>query len=464
MASAYGCLSVASLPDHSGITRGQRRLGLLVQKPYDDASIDRCTDVMFLNTTGSDGQFPVVTGSAWPYPIWRSGSLTWHRHCGIEFDTGGSSPSPASSLDSDSACQLHSFPSVEAAPEYAALSHRWDPIGEVTFADIRILKRARRMTGWSKIQNACRTARAKGYAWIWIDTCCIDKSSSAELSEAINSMFVLYLNCSICLAYLNDVPASDHPSSPQSAFRSSQWFNRGWTLQELLAPMRTMFFFSRDWTVLGTRDNLSLVIQEITTIDRAVLSDLPETTLSDVRPKDGIWVVGGVPHSPKSDTELLARYWISRIRAHSVAERMSWAARRGTTRPEDMAYSLMGVFDINMPVLYGEGGHKAFRRLQLEIIRQSDDQTIFSWGSCDYLSILDEEALDLLQQDVAYWFPPRLLALSPTEFVRSGLYECVNASLLMSVEENGIRVEPAGRVAYLEEHSGWELSTIYIKV
>ncbi|KAI9064951.1 HET-domain-containing protein, partial [Trametes sanguinea] len=239
---------------------------------------------------------------------------------------------------------LHGFPSVEVAPKYAALSHRWNPTGEVTFADIQDLRRARRMTGWSKVEQACRTAQVKGYTWIWIDTCCIDKSSSAELSEAINSMFAWYLHCSVCLAYLNDVPAGDDPRSHRSAFRASQWFTRGWTLQELLAPpsSRAVLFFSRDWTIIGTREDLAPVIQEITAIDHEVLL--------------------GHPHVSKP-----------------IAQRMSWAARRHTTRPEDMAYALMGIFDINMPILYGEGGEKAFRRLQLEIIRRSDDQTIFGW-------------------------------------------------------------------------------------
>ncbi|KAI9064953.1 HET-domain-containing protein [Trametes sanguinea] len=318
--------------------------------------------------------------------------------------------------------KLHSFPSVETAPEYAALSHRWHPTGEVTFADIQDLVRARCMTGWSKVENACRTARAKGYAWIWIDTCCIDKSSSADLSEAINSMFALYLNCSICLAYLNDVPAGDHPYLPQSAFRSSQWFSRGWTLQELLAPSHTVLFFSQGWSVLGTRHELALAIQEITGIDRGVLSALPEVSLSD-NPLPTIHLsmhsADVVAIFKQSDSEILAGSCVSRLRAHSVAKRMSWAARRTTTRPEDRAYSLMGIFDINMPVIYGEGGDRAFRRLQLEIIRQSDDQTIFTWGVPVHFSLLGESIRDTLLQDAAYCLSPRLLAESPSAFLHS---------------------------------------------
>ncbi|KAI9064954.1 HET-domain-containing protein [Trametes sanguinea] len=361
--------------------------------------------------------------------------------------------------------ELRSFPSIEAAPDYAALSHRWDPIGEVTFADIRDFKRARRRVGWSKIENACSVAKAllPGYAWIWIDTCCIDKSSSAELSEAINSMFMWYLHCGVCLAYLNDVPAGDDPRSPRSAFRSSQWFTRGWTLQELLAPARTMLFFSQDWTIIDTRDALVQVIQDITAIGCEVLRDTSDDfprqfnhLLHDTHPDSG----GGALDFPtvrfiKSLREYQCRFlpsfWATRLRSHSVAKRMSWAAGRTTTRPEDTAYSLMGIFGISMPIIYGEGSEMAFRRLQLEIIRQSTDQTIFGWGACIDPSVLvtkmDGQATDWSAHPKAVG----LLASSPMLFIFSGnlqsttLRSLTNAVSLMG----GVHVSH-----YYETHRG----------
>jgi hypothetical protein len=178
----------------------------------------------------------------------------------------------------------------------------------------------------------------------WIDSCCIDKTSSAELSEAINSMFRWYQNAQVCYAYLSDVPAIedlDHYRK-DSEFRRSKWFTRGWTLQELLAP-EIVVFYNHDWVEIGTKALMSGVIRSITNIDRGFLMGESE------------------------------------IKPACVAQKMSWASRRKTTRLEDTAYCLMGLFDVNMPLLYGEG-EKAFYRLQLEIIKNSSDESIFAWG------------------------------------------------------------------------------------
>ncbi|KAF1920763.1 hypothetical protein BDU57DRAFT_424245, partial [Ampelomyces quisqualis] len=151
-----------------------------------------------------------------------------------------------------------------------------------------------------------------------VERFCIDKSSSAELSETINSMFVWYKDSSICYAYLADV---EH----REAFGSSKWFTRAWTLQELLAPSHLqtddhtgMFFFSRDWKSLGSKGSLSTTISKITGIPKEYLERLSLTTAS-------------------------------------ISMRMSWAADRHATRAEDIAYALLGIFDVNMPLLYGEG-------------------------------------------------------------------------------------------------------------
>ncbi len=191
-----------------------------------------------------------------------------------------------------------------------------------------------------KILNACRVAREHGYQYIWIDSCCIDKQSSSELSEAINSMYAWYERADVCYAYLADVPPDENPRKSGSAFRRSRWFTRGWTLQELLAP-NNLVFLSMDWARLGAKDELANLVSYITDISIHAL----------VRTQFGHF---------------------------SVAQRLSWAARRETTRVEDRAYSLLGLFDINMPTLYGEG-ERAFQRLQEEILRRIPDPSILAW-------------------------------------------------------------------------------------
>jgi hypothetical protein len=195
-------------------------------------------------------------------------------------------------------------------------------------------------TGFQKIVRCCEKARSEGHEFVWIDTCCIDKSGSAELSEAINSMFRWYREAEICYAYLDDVCAFEDPTKASSSFRESRWFTRGWTLQELLAPYEVVFL-DRDWQEIGTKRSLSDTVSSQTNIDTQTLE---YCTWQHV----------------------------------SIAARMSWASSRVTKRVEDMAYCLMGLFDVNMPLIYGEGS-KAFYRLQLEIMKSSDDQSIFAW-------------------------------------------------------------------------------------
>ncbi|EXJ58047.1 hypothetical protein A1O7_05470 [Cladophialophora yegresii CBS 114405] len=228
--------------------------------------------------------------------------------------------------------QLKEFGSGEV-PRYAILSHRWDS-EEVSFQDMSQPKTFGKR-GFAKIQSACWQARNKGYSYLWVDTCCIDKTSSAELTEAINSMYKWYQNADICFAYLMDI------ESRKNALKDSVWLTRGWTLQELIAP-KHVSFHDRNWVFLGTKDDLAHELSMHTGIPIEVL----------------------VGHSRPSSC--------------SVAQRMSWASRRQTTRIEDRAYSLLGIFDVSMPMLYGEG-EKSFARLQQEILRLSDDQSIFAW-------------------------------------------------------------------------------------
>jgi len=228
----------------------------------------------------------------------------------------------------------------DSTPPYAILSHTWgDNEVEVTFKDWEDLPKARRKAGFAKIEGACSKALEHGLEWVWADTNCIDKSSSAELSEAINSMFEWYARSEICYAYLADVSSA---RADDQEILASRWFTRGWTLQELVAPRRVTFY-AADWSKLGSRDgSLATLVSGVTGINRE-------------------YVEGVVP-----------------VQRACVAQKMSWLAKRKTTRPEDMAYCMLGLFGINMPLLYGEGS-KAFSRLQHEIIRTSNDHTIFCW-------------------------------------------------------------------------------------
>ncbi|KAK7955868.1 uncharacterized protein PG986_005090 [Apiospora aurea] len=240
------------------------------------------------------------------------------------------------------------------APPYAILSHRWRD-GEVSFGEFADPAKRQGKAGFAKILNTCGQARRDRLAYVWVDTCCIDKSSSAELSEVINSMFAWYQGAKVCYAFLDDVvtgaqntesPGSSRPSFDYMA--QSVWFERGWTLQELIAPKGVVFFCKEEgsqetkWSHLGSRESLAEIIAKIT--------EIPEEIL----------------------------YGRKRVFAYSVSMRMSWAAKRQTTRPEDIAYCLMGLFGVNMPLLYGEGS-KAFLRLQEEIMRTIDDDTLFVW-------------------------------------------------------------------------------------
>ncbi|KIK23743.1 hypothetical protein PISMIDRAFT_53047, partial [Pisolithus microcarpus 441] len=235
---------------------------------------------------------------------------------------------------------------------YAILSHRWG--AEVNHEEmIGLMKmeeeereEVKQRHGYQKIIKSCEQAAKDGYEWLWVDTCCIDKRSSAELSEAINSMYRWYENAQICYAYLNDVAESTFPTKKDvKKFAKSngwpEWFVRGWTLQELIAP-KQVEFFNKDWVPIDNKQQLASTLKDITRIPRGVL------------------------------TSGLAGKRLG------VAKIMSWAAERKTTRVEDRAYSLMGLFGVNMPMVYGEG-KKAFRRLQLEIIREYSDQSIFAW-------------------------------------------------------------------------------------
>ena len=333
-------------------------------------------------------------------------------------------------------------------PSYAILSHRW---GE----DEVDLKEMKKWADWSglslrsilnkllllgdgsdaeisrpgllKILEFCGLCRERSFDWGWVDTCCIDKESSAELSKAINSMYKWYEYANICFVYLADVydtryegvrfrmpeaifenhlpedaeipekvtsgsksilnetPQAFMPKQEEhtdrwdrirSAVKCSDWFTRGWTLQELLAPQKVEFY-DRLWAGLGDRTALATTISAVTGIS---VDQLDYTVAFEY---------SGIA---------------------CVAQKMSWVARRATSRGEDIAYCMFGLFDVNLPLLYGEGRAKAFQRLQMEILRTCDDESIFAWWTSP---AHDEQA-----------FPPppcsQMLAPDSTFFAASG--------------------------------------------
>ncbi|KAI0330898.1 hypothetical protein GY45DRAFT_680430 [Cubamyces sp. BRFM 1775] len=292
---------------------------------------------------------------------------------------------------------------------YAILSHVWDAKGEQSYQHVlAIWQSAGRLQFSSpsrgalgdeisildspdlspKIKGFCAIAREHGYTLGWIDSCCIDKTSSAELTEAINSMYLWYRKADICYAYLTDVhdDPNSSPYRPSERLRqkvlSTRWHTRGWTLQELIAP-ENMLFLTRTWRVIDSKLGLATLLEHATGVSAAVLTG--ETTVESV----------------------------------SVACRMSWASNRKTTRIEDEAYSLLGIFGVYMPTIYGEG-RNAFLRLQQEIIKTIPDQSIFAWGVVPSYSGVESGGMKewLLSIRPNRWLrqPGGLLAASPAAF------------------------------------------------
>jgi hypothetical protein len=224
---------------------------------------------------------------------------------------------------------------------------------EITFQEYYDFQaRARYPAATNKIDNACGKAKSHGFSYLWIDSCCIDKKSSNELSEAINSMFKWYQNSKRCYVFLSDFQSgltesrSKNPTpiteAQRAKFSECRWFKRGWTLQELLAP-RNALFYDCNWFFFG-------VVSEITPL-LSIITKIPQDVLNGTMP----------------------------LYNYSIAQKMSWAATRQTTREEDMAYCLFGLFRINLPLFYGEGSNKAFFRLQEAIMKESNDLTLFAW-------------------------------------------------------------------------------------
>jgi len=261
--------------------------------------------------------------------------------------------------------RLHEF-FGDDIPSYAILSHTWGK-EETSFQEWQAIsadskeeedcrkafeKSAKK--GILKILGACKEAKSYGFNWLWADTNCIDKTSSAELSEAINSMFQWYARSGRCYVHLSDVSMPPSGRFPEAQFRNSRWFTRGWTLQELLAP-ENITFYAETWDKLAG--------------------------LGDFVPADDLtsWVHVRAAVSQVTGIALRRLGTPLSSQGACISEKMAWLARRKTTRIEDMSYCMLGLLDINMPLLYGEGA-KAFTRLQHELIRSSNDHTIFCWS------------------------------------------------------------------------------------
>ena len=199
-------------------------------------------------------------------------------------------------------------------------------------------------------------------------------------------MYQYYALAEVCYAYLSDVPAEGIHIGDYFAFRNSRWHRRGWTLQELIAPS-FLIFLSGEWELLGTKSDLAELIQGITGVPVSILRK--EVELASV----------------------------------SIIERMAWSSQRETTRPEDEAYCLMGLFSISMTTLYSEGRH-AFYRLQEKIFKRSMDTSLFLWGPRTLLAWHFDLDESLRQNPPSYEYDSLyhddtksyLLASSPRDF------------------------------------------------
>jgi hypothetical protein len=270
-------------------------------------------------------------------------------------------------IKSDGSYKLERFePSrlwKDSSKKYAILSHTWAQNNweEVTFDDMKDLDTARKKPGFNKLENVCKKAAASKIPYFWIDTCCIDKSGPHDqIQSEINSMYRYYSEAEVCYVLLSDVPGSCpqlkdkdklkevFPKSKwtwQKHIMNSRWFTRGWTLQELVAPKKVEFY-NRRWVWIGSLRGAFLeTVSKTTQIPSELLQKKPKVSLED----------------------------------YTIAQRMTWAANRETTKEEDMAYCLLGIFNITMATIPAEG-LRAFERLQLEIIRRSTDHSIFAWN------------------------------------------------------------------------------------
>ncbi|KAH7137476.1 hypothetical protein B0J13DRAFT_419550, partial [Dactylonectria estremocensis] len=241
---------------------------------------------------------------------------------------------------------LHYYPQPADCPAYAVLTHCLKD-GELTdlhdLPSQNLVSESQRAS-CTVIREACGEAQSFGVEFIWLDEVCINRSSTAAISEALNSMFQIYQQADVCLVYLSDISIRvELLYPPETYIHQSQWGTRVWVLQEIIASKHVQFY-DKQWTRIGTKDSLLHFLTAFLGIDRPVLEN----------------------------ADCLFDF--------SIGRRMSWAAQLSADRPEDVAYSLLGIFRVNLSIIYGEG-RRAFLRLQEEILRDTDDATLFAWQS-----------------------------------------------------------------------------------
>ncbi|KAK7460466.1 hypothetical protein VKT23_009187 [Stygiomarasmius scandens] len=223
--------------------------------------------------------------------------------------------------------ELITFKEGDTIPGYAILSHRWIHDEEVTFQEFKNPSpETKSKSGYQKIESACQQAHDQGLCYIWIDTCCIDQKDHDDITWNLESMYAFYQNSQICYAYLVDF------EQWYLDFSRSEWFQRGWTLQELLAPSKVVFF-DKHWTRFGSRDENVDIISDVTRIPRAVLQG--KQSLNDIHPLD----------------------------------RMSWAIGRKTTRPQDQIYCLFGLLGVSVESDYDQDIRVLVERLRKAFVQ-----------------------------------------------------------------------------------------------
>ncbi|KAI6007493.1 hypothetical protein EDC04DRAFT_2611339 [Pisolithus marmoratus] len=228
---------------------------------------------------------------------------------------------------------------------YAILSHALQA-GETVYFHQVGTESVRMQPGYEKVETCCEPARQGGLKYIWTDTCCANANNSAAYTETTTLAYTWYQQAHVCYTYLDDVDGSEDSREKHSTFKRSRWFRLTWTLGELSAPKHVLL-----------RERL-------------------DNDRNEGRPFECI-------HRD-------ALEYPERVPCFSIATRMSWARGRTSTKHEDRVYALMGLFGVNLPILYGEGETRTFLKLQNEILKTTDDQSIFAWHSAGGASTSSE--------------------------------------------------------------------------
>ncbi|KAF5371596.1 hypothetical protein D9758_003401 [Tetrapyrgos nigripes] len=252
--------------------------------------------------------------------------------------------------------KLKDFTEDDTIPPYVILSHRWVHDEEVNYRDfLELLSKTKKKSGYRKIKGACKQASLDGHHFIWIDTCCLDQDDSDDVARNINSMYSYYRNSTVCYTYLSDVYTPKYGFSKAGAWSDSGWFGRGWTLQELLAPRKVVFFNAR-WEFVGDKDQLKFPISRLTGIPSSVLDG--SSSMEDI----------------------------------DLQERMAWCAGRRTTKPPDLAYCLLGILGVSMTPDYTEDARTALQRLQKVLVQSYPDRFLEFRGDDIYAMLLRKNA------------------------------------------------------------------------